>query len=394
MAIRFIHAADLHLGYQQYNHPERYNDFGRAFERLVDDALAREVDFVLLAGDLFHKRTIEPRTLLQASYQLHRLHRAGIPVFAVEGNHDRAHYSEALSWLGYLAEEDLLFLLDIFYQDGKPHLIPWNPEAKAGSYVDLPAGIRILGLKYYGASTPRVVRDLAQALANITPAPYTILMMHAGLEGILDYYAGTLSRAQLEELRPYVNYLALGHIHKPFTQDDWIYNPGSLETYSITEANWPERGYFVVEVDISQGTHQVSQICPPRRPFLILSFPVDRLESPETLYRALKSYLEEQASKNTWTQPPVIELRLTGILAFEHADLDLSQIKLLVEEALHPLLCNVKDTSSANTFEVRVSHMANRQEIERCVLQELLERDARYQAQSAHWARAALRLKE
>ena len=108
----------------------------------------------------------------------------------------------------------------------------------------------------------------------------------------------------------------------------------------------------------------------------------------------MKSYLEEQASKNTWAQPPVVELRLTGILAFEHADLDLSQIKLLAEEALHPLLCNVKDTSSANTFEVRVSHMANRQEIERCVLQELLERDARYQAQSAHWARAALRLKE
>lgn len=52
--MRFLHCADIHLGYQQYNHKERFNDFGHAFYAVLDVALAEKVDFVILAGDLFH----------------------------------------------------------------------------------------------------------------------------------------------------------------------------------------------------------------------------------------------------------------------------------------------------------------------------------------------------
>lgn len=47
----FLHIADIHLGYQQYGLSERFSDFSRAFLHLVDTAVARRVDFVLLAGD-------------------------------------------------------------------------------------------------------------------------------------------------------------------------------------------------------------------------------------------------------------------------------------------------------------------------------------------------------
>ena len=50
--MRFMHIADIHLGYQQYGLTERFNDFGRMFLHLVDVALAEKVNFVLLAGDL------------------------------------------------------------------------------------------------------------------------------------------------------------------------------------------------------------------------------------------------------------------------------------------------------------------------------------------------------
>ena len=90
MHFKFLHFGDCHLGYRQYDHPDRANDFYRALRHVIDAALAEQVDFVILAGDLFHKRAIDALTLNQAVTQLERLQQAGIPCIAVEGNHELA----------------------------------------------------------------------------------------------------------------------------------------------------------------------------------------------------------------------------------------------------------------------------------------------------------------
>jgi hypothetical protein len=58
--MQFLHIADIHLGYQQYGLEARFDDFSKVFLHLVDEAIAQQVDFVLLAGDLFHKRSVDP----------------------------------------------------------------------------------------------------------------------------------------------------------------------------------------------------------------------------------------------------------------------------------------------------------------------------------------------
>ena len=50
ISMKFLHAADVHLGYQQYGSRERFDDFSRAFLHIVEQALEEDVDFVLLAG--------------------------------------------------------------------------------------------------------------------------------------------------------------------------------------------------------------------------------------------------------------------------------------------------------------------------------------------------------
>ena len=59
MKAQFLHFADCHIGYRQYNSRERFNDFGRAFIYIVNAAIEAKVDFVVLAGDLFEKRGID-----------------------------------------------------------------------------------------------------------------------------------------------------------------------------------------------------------------------------------------------------------------------------------------------------------------------------------------------
>ncbi|MBN1260726.1 MAG: AAA family ATPase, partial [Anaerolineae bacterium] len=76
--MHFLHIADIHLGYQQYGLSERFNDFSHAFLHLIDEALARQVDFVLLAGDLFEKRRRKQEKALHAlETRLTTLPRAG-----------------------------------------------------------------------------------------------------------------------------------------------------------------------------------------------------------------------------------------------------------------------------------------------------------------------------
>ncbi len=394
MSVRFLHAADVHLGFEQYGVKERYNDFGRAFEWLVDVALSRHVDFLLLAGDLFHKRSIGPQTLFQAVSNLRRLKQGGIPVVAIEGNHDRSRGQGGFSWLDYLAETGLLVLLSPIYEKGQIRLD--LVRSNVGTYIDLPDGIRVLGMKYFGASTPHVVEELAGALPHLPgPRPaYTILMLHAGLQGILDEYSATLTRAQLDPLRSYVDYLALGHIHKPFAQDDWIYNPGSLETYAITEVEWEDRGCFLVDVDSSRDpAHTASKIPSPRRAFERLSFPVDRYREPEALYAAFQTYVDSEATPDRVARRPVVELRLTGVLAFDRSDLDISRLEDTIKAAFQPIVCRIRDDSAASEFEISTRETMSRIEMERHVLRELVERDIRRRGDSQRWASMILQLK-
>ena len=83
-----------------------------AFLAVVDAAIKEKVDFVILAGDLFEKRSIDALTLNQAMRGLERLRDANIPCIAVEGNHEHAYYGETLGWMRFLAVRDLMVLLD------------------------------------------------------------------------------------------------------------------------------------------------------------------------------------------------------------------------------------------------------------------------------------------
>ena len=96
MTFSFLHAADLHLdsplrGLRRYPDmpEERIRGATRkALTNLVDVALEREVDFVLLAGDLYDGDWRDYNTGLFFVRQMARLAQANVPVFVVSGNHD------------------------------------------------------------------------------------------------------------------------------------------------------------------------------------------------------------------------------------------------------------------------------------------------------------------
>lgn len=408
MRARFLHFADSHLGYRQYNHNERANDFARAFFSVIEIAIREQVDFVILAGDLFQKRAIDALTLNQAVKGLERLRAAKIPCIAVEGNHEMAYLNDTLSWVSFLALNDLLILLNPKVDSEGFELTHY--AQRKGAYVDLLPGLRIYGLGYKGSSTVVAVEKYAEALAKQDAAgiEYTIFIAHAGVEEALPEQGGGLSLRQWSHLRPYVDYLALGHVHKPFSFDNWIYNPGSTETCSIAEIEWEERGYYLVEIDsdhpqATESEEPVKHVAKlqvnPRRRFHRVVVKTDLLTSPEHLYDNCRELLARKArdfgvSRLNDSQRPVVELLLTGMLPFDRSSLSINMLEDLVRESFQPLLPMVKNLTHAPGLAVEAAEGLSRIELERRVLSGIFAQDVRFREQNEAWAAAAVAIKK
>jgi exonuclease SbcD len=399
--MRFLHVADIHLGYQQYGSKARFDDFSKAFLHIVGQAVDAPVDFLLLAGDLFEKRAVDPLAMRVAIEGLGTLREAGIPVLAVEGNHERAHYRDQYSWVEFLDALGYLRLLNPRFEKRRVIL---DPHCEAGgAFVDLPSRqdqgapvVRVYGLKYYGASTAKVFNLFADGLTQTdhSGVDFTILMAHAGLEGQIPRFSGTLTHNDLAPLRGRINYLALGHIHKPYALDGWIYNPGSLETWNVEEVAWPERGCYLVEIRPGENPdHHAELIAPPRRAFHRLRLAVDALTEPNAVYDAVRRLIKREDGSITRDPASVVEFTLGGVLPFNRFDLDLDYVKGLLKEAWSPLVTRVHDRTTPAEFEISVDVEANRPELERAIVQELLERDARFRPAADEWTRVALEMK-
>lgn len=383
MPTTFLHLADVHLGYHQYQSDERLKDFSRAFRQAVDDALNRQVDFVLIAGDLFHKATISPQTLIQAKRPLDQLRQANIPVIAVTGNHDAIRYGQYFSWLDYLEADGCLTVLKpTFSKNGQIELTPAN--GKSGGYMDL-KGVRVVGLPYLGVATAAVLADLPEALKKLpSNHHFTVLMSHFGLEGEVPGLAGAISPNVIAPLKGLINYLALGHVHKPLERDGWIYNPGSLETCGMDERNW-HGGWYHVTIDA--GAHQASHCRSHRRPMHRIRVEVDRHRQPQELYDAIRADLKEynQAMK-LGALRPVVQVWLEGVLAFDRHDLDINFIEQMIVEEIDPLKARVHNNTRSTEYEVIIEDRLDRAELERGVLTDLIIRDSRYRDQADAWA--------
>ncbi len=392
--MRFMHIADVHLGYQQYGLKERFDDFSKVFLHLIDEAVDQEVDFVLLAGDLFEKRAVEPLAMRVAIAGLQTLKKAGVPVLAVEGNHEKAYYREQTSWMDFLDALGYLRLLNPRFEGGRAVLEPHG--ADGGAYVDLAGGVRVYGLRYYGASMAKALQSVTEALANHDDAVvhYTILMLHAGLEGQLAHI-GRLKYRDIAPLRDRVDYVALGHIHKPYRVEDWIYNPGSPETCGIDETAWPQRGCYLVDITPDHNPrHRAKLVVPPRRPFHRLRLEVDAATEPSAVYDTVRALIRRERAHIDDTSKPVVELTLSGTLPFNRYDLDVAHIQDLLETAWQPLTARVRNLTMPTEFEVRFDEESSRPELERAILRDLLERDVRYRDDAEAWTEGALALKQ
>lgn len=219
--IRFIHAADIHLdsalhGLERYDGApvdEIRSATRRAFDNLIELAIDEEVNFVLLAGDIYDGDWKDYNTGLYFVDRMDRLREAGTRVYMVVGNHDAA--SQITKHLR-LPENVKMFATR-------------TPERVI--LEDL--GVAIHG---QGFATRAVTEDLSQAYPQGDPQLFNIGLLHTCLDGKPGHEPYAPCTVDGLRSKGY-QYWALGHIHKreEVSRDPWIVFPGNIQGRHIRE---------------------------------------------------------------------------------------------------------------------------------------------------------------
>jgi len=232
---RFLHAADTHIdspldGLEAYDGAPVEALRGatrRALENLVALALDEQVDFVLLAGDVYDGDWKDFSTGLFFGRQMARLNAAGIPVYLIAGNHDAASV--------------LTRRLSL-----PPNVHSFSTRAAETKEV---AGVPAV---VHGRGFPN--RAVPENLVPEYPPPvagrFNVGLLHTSLTGAPghDIYAPCALRDLVQ--RGY-DYWALGHVHQPqvLAERPWIVFAGNTQGRHVRETG--PRGCRLVTVDDS-----------------------------------------------------------------------------------------------------------------------------------------------
>lgn len=220
MRFCFIHAADLHidsplagLSLKDKAVAARFADAGRrAVEALIAETIESKAAFLIISGDIFDGDWKDVTTGLFFVRAISALHRAGIPVFMVKGNHD----AESVMSRGLPYPETV-------------HIFPSDKAATIALDVH-----RVL---LHGRSFPsRLTGDFVATYPVRREGWLNIGVLHTSLDGTRGHEG--YAPCTVDDLKRFgYDYWALGHVHTAeiVSRDPWIVYPGNLQGRSVRE---------------------------------------------------------------------------------------------------------------------------------------------------------------
>lgn len=308
--MKILHFADAHIDMANYGRhdpetglPLRVLDFLKSLDTIVDTAINEQVDMVIFAGDTYRDRSPAPTYQREWGKRIHRLSAAGLPTLLLVGNHDvspatgRAHAIQEFDTLhvpnvrvlakpAFLSAEELGLPVQVI-------ALPWVSKSGMMAYSQMSGED---SEKVYEKLEDLLTEFVGQCFGKIDESFPVILTAHASVQGA-QYGAErmvmlgndlVLSGSLVKD--PRLDYVALGHIHKPQNLNENahppVIYPGSIERVDFGEAK--DKKFFII-ANIDKGETKVEwRELTGIRPF------VDRfleLKSDKDITEQLKSAL-------------------------------------------------------------------------------------------------------
>lgn len=300
MALRFLHAADIHLdsplhGLQRYEGApvEAIRTATRqALQNLVNRAIEHAVQFVVISGDLYDGNWRDYNTGLYFLAQAQRLSEAGIPLVLISGNHDAQN----------------VMTRSLRFPAGTTMLSHQEPETKV--FEDL--GVAVHGQSF---AHKAVTEDLSLRYPQALPGLFNLGLLHTsatGREGHDNYapctIAGLLARGY--------HYWALGHVHQRevLLPEPWIAFAGNVQGRHIRESG--PKGCYLVDVDSSWRIQ--TQFLPlDVFRWNNVTIPLEGIANEDDLWPLIEQALK-QVDDTHEGRPGAVRMTLTGRTAMHH----------------------------------------------------------------------------
>jgi DNA repair protein SbcD/Mre11 len=319
--MKLLHFADAHIDMANYGRhdpesglPLRVLDFLKSLDTIIDTAIDEKVDLVIFAGDAYKDRIPAPTFQREWGKRIMRLSAAKIPTILLIGNHD---LSPSIGRANAIQEFDTLQV---------PYVrVIAKPELVTAEQLGIPA--QIIGLPWISRSGLMAALETNEAapaeifsqieerltelvqgyLEKIDPSLPVIMTAHASVQGatfgaerMVMLGADLVLPGSLVK-DPRLDYVALGHIHKPQNlngpgpdpKDKTIYihppviYPGSIERVDFGEAH-DDKFFIVADVQRGDKTNVEWRKLKHVRPFVEAYI---KLESAENVSEQLKAAL-------------------------------------------------------------------------------------------------------
>jgi DNA repair exonuclease SbcCD nuclease subunit len=302
--VRFVHASDLHLdatfGGVDATDERVAGALERstleALDRVVQLCIDREVDFLVIAGDLYNSADHSLRAELAFQRAMRRLADAGINAFVARGNHDPVD--------GWSAGLELPDSVVIF------------PADRVLRCEVIRDGVVVCAVHGRSFGTRQVTENLALGFAREEGDPRAVAVLHGNVgqrEGWDNYAPCTV-----DDLRAAgMDYWALGHIHVAGRVSDNppAAYPGSTQGLDPTEEG--PRGCYVVHLEEDGAIEEFVETASVR--WRGLDVDTSELQGIDALRSALEKACAEIRESSSG-KPTIVRFGLTGRSA-AHADL-------------------------------------------------------------------------
>jgi exonuclease SbcD len=306
--MKILHFADAHIDMANHGRhdpesglPFRVLDFLKSLDTIIDTAIDEKVDLVIFAGDAYKDRTPAPTFQREWGKRIMRLSAAKIPTLLLVGNHD---LSPSIGRANALQEYETLQIPFV-------RLIS-RPVLLGPAELGLP--LQVIGLPWVNRSGLMAALELEQTesseifaqiegrltelvqgyLAELDPALPVILTAHASVQGatfgaerMVMLGADLVLPGSLVK-DPRLDYVALGHIHKPQNLNEGqhppVIYPGSIERVDFGEAQ-DDKFFIIAEVERGQTQVEWRQLTGVR-PFVEAYLKLETAENVGAQLRA------------------------------------------------------------------------------------------------------------
>lgn len=285
--VRFAHLSDTHLGYRQYGLQDREDDFYKTFARVIGDIIHEDVDFVIHSGDLFETNRPSNKAHFVFQKALDSLNDAGIPFYALSGNHDIS------------LKKDSIPPQVLYRNQGLNLLSPNVPE-----YI-FDDNVYIGGVEFTPVSYKRqLYKDMEERSIKAQEYDTRIIVLHQGIDKFMPFNY----ELEIGTIPENFQYYAMGHLHNyinvEYGEGRLVY-PGSTEIWKTSEIRdyWKNKKGYVISTIRNGKVETERKIVDIQREFLNETIQNNNLL---TELQSLKNQLREFKVK------PIINVTIQG----------------------------------------------------------------------------------